>query len=180
MQTSSDCQLPLFLLTRPSGTPYTTISKNHAMIVIEDLKVTCQSQQRVRSASRGAMSGQNQVETVRYWIRAGMKYAVSLSTNSSGVAVRCLLFRHVHKPALRVLWSYSERKPPRHRLRAIQLKHWRTGTTVYNRLRSLGATHEQAALMAGGAGHWWRHSEAGLNRILTVDYFDALGLPRLA
>lgn len=68
----------------------------------------------------------------------------------------------------------------RHRLRAIQLKHWRTGTTVYNRLSSLGATHEQAALMAGGAGHWWRHSEAGLNRILTVDYFDALGFPRLA
>ncbi|WP_309461155.1 group II intron maturase-specific domain-containing protein [Escherichia coli] len=46
----------------------------------------------------------------------------------------------------------------RHRLRAIQLKHWRTGTTVFNCLRSLGATHEQAALMAGGAGHWWRHS----------------------
>lgn len=68
----------------------------------------------------------------------------------------------------------------RHRLRAIQLKHWRTGATVYSRLRSLGATHEQAALMAGGAGHWWRHSEAGLNRILTVDYFDALGFPRLA
>lgn len=68
----------------------------------------------------------------------------------------------------------------RHRLRAIQLKHWRTGTTVYNRLRSLGAIHEQAALMAGGAGHWWRHSEAGLNRILTIDYFDALGFPRLA
>ena len=68
----------------------------------------------------------------------------------------------------------------RHRLRAIQLTQWRTGTTVYNRLRSLGATHEQAALMAGGAGHWWRHSEAGLNRILTVDYFDALGFPRLA
>jgi len=67
----------------------------------------------------------------------------------------------------------------RHRLRAIQLKHWRTGTTIYSRLRSLGATHEQAALMAGGAGHWWRHSEAGLNRILTVKYFDSLGFPRL-
>lgn len=25
-----------------------------------------------------------------------------------------------------------------------------------------------------------RHSEAGLNRILTVDYFDASGFPRLA
>jgi RNA-directed DNA polymerase len=33
--------------------------------------------------------------------------------------------------------------------------------------------------MAGGAGHWWRHSEAGLNRILTVKYFDSLGFPRL-
>lgn len=67
----------------------------------------------------------------------------------------------------------------RHRLRALQLKHWRTGTTVYSRLRGLGATHELAALIAGGAGHWWRHSEAGLNRILTVKYFDELGFPRL-
>ncbi len=68
----------------------------------------------------------------------------------------------------------------RHRLRAIQLKYWRTGTTVYNRLRSFGASRELAALIAGGAGHWWRHSEAGLNRILTIKYFDALGFPRLA
>lgn len=27
----------------------------------------------------------------------------------------------------------------RHQLRAIQLKHWHTGNTVYSRLRSLGA-----------------------------------------
>jgi RNA-directed DNA polymerase len=67
----------------------------------------------------------------------------------------------------------------RHRLRAIQLKHWRTGTTVYSRLRGLGATHELAAQIAGGAGHWWGHSEAGLNRVLTVKYFDNLGIPRL-
>jgi len=67
----------------------------------------------------------------------------------------------------------------RHRLRAIQLKHWRTGTTVYRRLRSLGATHELAAQIAGGVGHWWRHSQAGLNRVLTVKYFDDLGIPRL-
>jgi RNA-directed DNA polymerase len=68
----------------------------------------------------------------------------------------------------------------RHRLRAIQLRHWRTGTTVYNRLRALGASHELAVQLARGAGHWWRHSEAGLNRILTVTYFDNLGFPRLA
>lgn len=67
----------------------------------------------------------------------------------------------------------------RHRLRAIQLKHWRTGTTVYGRLRALGANHELAAQIAGGAGHWWGHSEAGLNRVLTVKYFDELGIPRL-
>jgi transposase len=67
----------------------------------------------------------------------------------------------------------------RHRLRAIQLKHWRVGTTIYSRLRGLGATHELAAQIAGGAGHWWGHREAGLNRVLTVKYFDNLGIPQL-
>lgn len=67
----------------------------------------------------------------------------------------------------------------RHRLRAMQLKHWRVGTTAYSRLRGLGASHELAALIAGGAGRWWAHSEAGLNRVLTIAYFDALGFPRL-
>lgn len=67
----------------------------------------------------------------------------------------------------------------RHRLRAIQLKHWRTGRTVYSRLRALGACHALATQCAGGAGRWWRHSQAGLNKILTVKYFDALGFPRL-
>lgn len=67
----------------------------------------------------------------------------------------------------------------RHRLRAIHPKHWRVGTTVYSRLRALGATHELAAQIAGGAGHWRGHIEAGLNHVLTVKYFDALGIPRL-
>ena len=67
----------------------------------------------------------------------------------------------------------------RHRLRAILLKQWRTGTTVYGRLRSLGATREQAALMACGGGHWWRYSEKGFNQILTIKYFDTHGFPRL-
>ena len=33
----------------------------------------------------------------------------------------------------------------RHRPRAIQLKYWRIGTTVYRRIRALGANHELAA-----------------------------------
>jgi len=67
----------------------------------------------------------------------------------------------------------------RHRLRAIQLKHWRRGSTIYRELRKLGATHEMASLMAGGAGHWWRHSKINLNMVLTVTYFNNLGVPWL-
>jgi RNA-directed DNA polymerase len=67
----------------------------------------------------------------------------------------------------------------RHRLRAIQLKHWRTGTTIYRGLRKLGASHELALQTAGGGGHWWRHSRFALNKVLTVSYFDSLGIPRL-
>lgn len=39
----------------------------------------------------------------------------------------------------------------RHRLRAVQLKQWRRGTTIYRRLRSLGASHKLAAKVAGEA-----------------------------
>jgi RNA-directed DNA polymerase len=67
----------------------------------------------------------------------------------------------------------------RHRLRAMQLKHWRRGSTIYRELRKLGATHEMASLMAGGAGHWWRHSKINLNMVLTVTYFNNLGVPWL-
>ena len=39
----------------------------------------------------------------------------------------------------------------RHRLRAIQLKHWKRGTTIYRELRALGASPEVAA--PGGGQH---------------------------
>ncbi len=72
----------------------TAVSKNHAMIVIEDLKVSNMSKSAAGTVSQPgrnvrAKSGLNR----RYWIRAGMKCAASLRTSSSGVAVRCLLFR---------------------------------------------------------------------------------------
>lgn len=41
----------------------------------------------------------------------------------------------------------------RHRLRAVQLKHWRPGMTVYRRLRSLGANHGLAAQISGVLGN---------------------------
>ena len=68
----------------------------------------------------------------------------------------------------------------RHRLRAIQLKHWRRGPTVYRSLRAMGATSEQAARIASGTRRWWRNSAQGLNGLMTIAYFDRLGVPRLS
>jgi len=66
----------------------------------------------------------------------------------------------------------------RHRLRAIQLKHWRRGTTVYRELMKLGAHPKVARLAAGNKSGWWRRSERALNSVLTIAYFDSLGMPR--
>ncbi len=67
----------------------------------------------------------------------------------------------------------------RRRLRAIQLKHWRRGPTIYSGLRRLGATHELAALIAGAGNRWWHCSLSDIHRVLTVKYFDSIGIPRL-
>lgn len=68
----------------------------------------------------------------------------------------------------------------RHRLRAIQLKHWRRGPTIYRELRALGATSRNARQVAGNSRRWWHNSDGALKRILDIAYFDRLGLPRLA
>jgi len=68
----------------------------------------------------------------------------------------------------------------RHRLRALQLKHWRRGTTMYRALRELGANRDQAAQVAGNARRWWHNSRLELNRLMPIAYFDRLGVPRLS
>ena len=68
----------------------------------------------------------------------------------------------------------------RHRLRAIQLKQWKRGTTMYRELRALGATEKVAALVAANSRRWWHNSAVALNRVLTIAYFDRLGVPRLS
>jgi RNA-directed DNA polymerase len=67
----------------------------------------------------------------------------------------------------------------RHRLRAIQLKHWRRGRTIYRELRALGATAELARQAAANSRCWWRNSGVALNHVLPISYFDRLGMPRL-
>jgi len=68
----------------------------------------------------------------------------------------------------------------RHRLRAIQLKQWRRGTTIFRELRRLGANADLAARIASHARCWWRNSALGLNRVLSIAYFDRLGVPRFS
>lgn len=68
----------------------------------------------------------------------------------------------------------------RHRLRAIQLKHWKRGTTMYRELKALGASETVARRVAGNARSWWRNSCRLINSGLTIAYFDRLGVPRLS
>jgi RNA-directed DNA polymerase len=68
----------------------------------------------------------------------------------------------------------------RHRLRAIQLKQWKRGTTMYRELRALGATEKVAVSVAANSRRWWHNSAMALNRVLTIAYFDRLGVPRLS
>jgi RNA-directed DNA polymerase len=68
----------------------------------------------------------------------------------------------------------------RHRLRALQLRHWRHGPTIYRELRRLGASSEDARVVAANAGRWWHNSAGKLNRVLSLAYFDKLGVPRFS
>ncbi|MDQ1831755.1 group II intron reverse transcriptase/maturase, partial [Massilia sp. CCM 9029] len=67
----------------------------------------------------------------------------------------------------------------RHRMRAIHLKQWRHGTTIYRELMRLGAKPKVALLVAKNSRRWWRNSAMALNNVLTISYFDRLGMPRL-
>ena len=68
----------------------------------------------------------------------------------------------------------------RHRLRAVQLKQWRSGPTIFRELRRLGASEALAAGVASHPCRWWHNSRLGLNRILTVAMFDRLGVPKFS
>jgi RNA-directed DNA polymerase len=68
----------------------------------------------------------------------------------------------------------------RHRLRAIQLKHWRHGPTIHRELRALRANAAVVRQVTANSRRWWRNSGQLLNSVLTIAYFDRLGVPRLS
>ena len=69
----------------------------------------------------------------------------------------------------------------RHRLRAVQLKQWRHGTTVYRELRARGVPERVTRAAAAHARRWWAMAAHGaLQTALPTSHFDRLGVPRLA
>jgi len=68
----------------------------------------------------------------------------------------------------------------RHRLRALQLKHWKRGTTIYRELRARGMSERAAASVAANGRRWWHNSAMAIHIALPNKLFDEMGLPRLA
>jgi RNA-directed DNA polymerase len=67
----------------------------------------------------------------------------------------------------------------RHRMRAIQLKQWRRGTTAYRELLARGASPDVACMVAGNYRRLWRNSGQALNAALGISWADQLRIPRL-
>ncbi len=68
----------------------------------------------------------------------------------------------------------------RHRLRMVQLKQWKRGTTIYREMTRLGANQDAARQVAGNSQRWWKNSSKLLNTALPTSYYDQEGVPRLA
>ena len=67
------------------------------------------------------------------------------------------------------------------RLRAVHLKQWKRGTTVYRELRRRDVPEWLAPRAARFARSWWRVAAHGaLHKALPGSYFERLGVPRLA
>lgn len=68
----------------------------------------------------------------------------------------------------------------RRRLRAVQLKQWKRGKTVFRELMARGANADAARQVAANARRWWRNSGMLLSSVLTIAWADQLGVPTLA
>ncbi len=69
----------------------------------------------------------------------------------------------------------------RHRLRTVQLKQWKRGTTAYRELRARGVSDVTACAGAAHVRRWWAAAlHPAFTLALPSSYFDRLGVPRLA
>jgi RNA-directed DNA polymerase len=68
----------------------------------------------------------------------------------------------------------------RHRLRAVQLKHWKRGKVIYRELVARGMAPDAARRVAANGRRWWHNSAMELHRALPNDLFKRLRVPKLA
>jgi len=68
----------------------------------------------------------------------------------------------------------------RRRLRALHLRQWRRGPRIYRALLDLGSAQDVAAKVASLRRGYWGSSTGPINVVLTIAYFDNLGVPRLS
>lgn len=67
------------------------------------------------------------------------------------------------------------------RLRMVQLKQWKRGTTVYRELRRRNVPERVSRAAAAHARSWWSTARHGaMNTAMPTKYLEELGLPRLA
>jgi RNA-directed DNA polymerase len=67
------------------------------------------------------------------------------------------------------------------RLRMVQLKQWKRGSTVYRELRRRDVPERVARAAAAHAKRWWRIAGHGArNTAMPTKYREGMGLPRLA
>jgi group II intron reverse transcriptase/maturase len=85
-------------------------------------------------------------------------------------------FRHAETPGI----FGDLDKWIRHRLRAIQLQHWKRGNVIYRELRARGLSNDAAVQVAQNARRWWKNSGMAIHIAFPLRYFDELGVPRLA
>ena len=67
----------------------------------------------------------------------------------------------------------------RHRLRAVQLKHWKRGRVVYRELVARGLSADAASRVASNSRRWWHNSAMALHIALPNTLFNKLGVPKL-
>src|SRR5258708_38248519 len=68
----------------------------------------------------------------------------------------------------------------RHRLRAVQLKHWKRGKVIYRELVARGMAPDAARRVAANSRRWWRNSAMELHRAMPNALFKQLGVQTLA
>ena len=69
----------------------------------------------------------------------------------------------------------------RRRLRVVQLKQWKRGSTTFRELCARGLSKRSAAQVAAYRKRWWRTAgHVAMQTALPNRYFDRIGLPRLA